>query len=253
MIERKTIEKIMSIAIKVLFSALFVLIFLSYANLEATKKPRQKIDLLLNEQQANMLALLSGKTPTVQGKEVITWPPKMNHPYPDLELIDKRGSLFNLSDLKGYILVISYVDMSSPTSQAQAGAAFKGSYGITKEKDIDKHTQIFSNIVRKNALDEFKLPSDKVIELYVLIYAQDGAQPSVDDAENWATHFNLNLPRGIVVAVPKDDMRNTKTQSLLTGYQLIDQHMMLRVDSTGRAPKHNLDMTLVPLLSKLAE
>ncbi len=76
---------------------------------------------------------------------------------------------------------------------------------------------------------------------------------TLNDADKWAEHFDLNLEHGVIVAVPKKDMRSSDAQSIVTGYQLVDQHMMLRVDSAGMDAKHNLKMTLVPMLSKLAQ
>ncbi len=254
MADREKVNKIIILSVKILFSALFVLIALAVISLEGTKKPQKEIDAVLNKQRVSMRAILAGKDITKEipeGTKVHHWPPKMNQPYPDLELIDRNGRVFKLSDLKGYIIVMSYIDMSSPISQAQAGAAVVGAYGVTKE--VDKYTEPFSQVVAKNASDGFVLPNDGVLEVNVLVYAQDGAQATLNDADKWAEHFDLNLERGIVVAVPKDDLRSSDAQSVVAGYQLVDQHMMLRVDSAGLEAKHNLKMTLVPMLSKLAQ
>ncbi len=253
MIDREVVNSIITLSIKILFSTLFVLGFISIMLLEATKKPQEEIDSIINQQRKDMIAILSGKDITKEEKEgeiPYYWPPKMNHPYPDLELLDRDGRTFKLSDLKGYVIVMSYVDMSSPTSQAQAGAAVTGAYGITNE--IDKYAEPFTQVVRKNAPNDFTLPNDVVLEIDVLVYAQDGSQATLADVDKWAEHFDLDLEHGIIVAVPKKDIRGEEVQIILTGYQLVDQHKMLRVDSAGMEPKHNLKMTLVPLLSKLA-
>ena len=254
MVERKLVNKIITMSLKVLFSALFVIFFFSYMQLEANKKPEKEIEAVLENQRSGMKTILAGGTLT-KGNEgdaavsILKWPPKMNQSYPDLELLDKEGRVFKLSDLKGYVIVTSYVDMSSPVSQAQAGSALTGAYGTTSE--IDRYTKPFSVTVRDNAENNFSLPNDSILEVYILIYNQDGSQATLGDADKWAEHFDLDLSRGVIVAVPKEDLRSDDTQKILTGYQLIDQYMMLRVDSAGKTPKHNLRMTLIPLLSKL--
>jgi hypothetical protein len=254
MLDRELVNKIITLSAKILFSALFVLITISIFAIEITKKPQDEIDAVLDKQRENVIAMLAGRSnpENTQGVDIAQyWPPKMNQPYPDIALVDRGGRAFKLSDMKGYVIVMSYIDMSSPISQAQAGAGTVGAYGLTK--DIDKYTEPFLKVVEKNAPDNFKLPNDGVLEINVLVYTQDGSQPTLDDADKWAEHFDLNLERGIIVAVPKEDMRSSDTQSIITGYQLVDQHMMLRVDSAGIEAKHNLKMTLVPMLSKLAQ
>lgn len=247
MIERERVNKVMTILLKVLFSTLFVVLFFSVMAIEATKKPQKEIDAELTELRANLELLAAGGE--VKNPEGYDWPPKMNKLYPDLDLLDKEGRSFKISDLKGYVVVMSYVDMSSPTCQAQAGAAAAGKFGTTI--DVDKYSEPFTETLRKNSLEGFTLPNDGVLEIYVLIYNQDGSQPSLDSADEWSGHFNLDLSKGVIVAVPKKSMQNKRTDSVICGYQLIDKNRMLRVDSAGPEPKHNLKMTLVPLLPKL--
>lgn len=247
MIERERVNKIITILLKVLFSTLFVLIFISVLIIEANKKPQEEIDAALSAVRANIEIIAKGGG--LEKAEDQNWPPRMNKLYPEIELLDKEGRAFKISDLKGYVVVMSYIDMSSPICQAQAGAAATGAYGSLK--DVDKYSEPFTETLRKNSLEEFTLPNDGVLEVDVLVYTQDGSQPSLDDAGKWADHFDLGLTKGAIVAVPKASMQNKKTDSMICGYQLIDKNMMLRVDSAGPEPKHNLKMTLVPLLPKL--
>ncbi len=251
--DRKLVHKIIIISVKVLVSALFVLIVLSIFSLEMTKKPQKEIDAILRKHRENIMAIIArrhdGENTLIGSKSY--WPPRMNQAYPDIELFDQNGRFFKLSDLKGYILVVSYVDMSSPISQAQAGSATFGAYGVTDS--VYKNVRPFSQVVSKNAPDNFTLPNNNVLEVYILVYTQDGSLPTLNDATKWSQHFKLDLEHGIMVAVPKNDMRNSDTQNIITGYQLIDSNMMLRVDSAGMNAKHSLKMTLIPMLYKLVK
>ena len=104
MAERKLIDKIIIMSMKILFSMLFVLFFFSYMHLEANKKPEKEIESILNSHRAGMKTILAGGTLTKSGKSdtsvsMMQWPPKMNQSYPDIELLDREGRTFKLSDL----------------------------------------------------------------------------------------------------------------------------------------------------------
>ena len=218
--------------------------------LEASKKPveeRQKIYDDANKSIQNRLQSVE------KSKNLPTdWPPKMNALYPDLALIDQTGKSFQLSELKGRVLVLEYVDMSSPVSQAQSGAGLLGAYGYTKE--IDEFTEPFDEVLRKNpglGQTPLVLPHAELIQVKIIVYSQDDKQASRDDAQFWAEHFGFTRDRNIIVAVAREDIRIDSVEALITGYQLIDKNFNLRVDSAGTAPKHNLKLTLIPLVPKL--
>lgn len=244
--EREKVNKIINISLKILFSALFILIFIAVMNIEATKKSDEEIASILQQQMEERAKLAAGKPLNENIPD--PWPPKMNKPYPKIGLIDKDGKAFNLSDHKGKVIILNFIDMSSPVSQAQAGSGLAGPYGVTQ--DVDQYTEPFADTVRKT-VEDFSLPNDNVVEINVLVYAQDGAQTTVDDAANWATHFDLEQEQGVIVAIAQKDIRSEESDKIINGFQLIDQNHILRVDASGPEPKHNLKMTLIPMLPKL--
>jgi len=245
--EREKVDKIINISVKVLFSALFVVMFFAVMRIEATKKPQEEIDAILEQQKEDLDRLLAGKSLNENLPE--TWPAKMNKPYPEIELIDKDGKSFKLSDLKGKVVILSFLDMSSPTSQAQSGAGLSGTYGLTQDKDPLAET--FDDALRKVGDGNLTLPHPDILQVNVLVYKQDGGQPTVDEAANWATHFDLEREKGVIVAVPQKDIRGEESEKIINGFQLLDKNHILRVDSSGPEPKHNLKMTLIPLVPKL--
>lgn len=177
------------------------------------------------------------------------WPPEMNSPYPDYVLIDQKGEKFNLSDYKGMIIAMEMVDMSSPVSQALSGAEKYGVYGATQT--YDKFVKPLSEALKEETKGALTLPNPNILTIKVLFYRPDGGQALPADAENWAAHFKLKKEDNVIVAVPEKDMRGDTTGKIVPGYQLIDQDMVLRVDSAGPVPKHNYEMTLVPMIPKL--
>ena len=250
MIERKTIDKIIRYSIAGLSCFLIVLMFLSVIVFEAKKKPVVERQAILDKQLADLKKRVEVKTPNANLPD--QWPPKMNDNYPNLALIDQTGQSFKLADLKGKVIVLEYIDMSSPVSQAQSGAGLLGAYGALQE--VDEYTETFEDVLRKNpALDQqpLILPHRDLLQVKIIAYTQDGKQASRDDAQFWAEHFGFTKDRNIIVAVAEKDIRDEDVQNLVTGYQLIDKNFNLRVDSAGPAPKHNLKLTFVPLVPKL--
>lgn len=247
MIDRKLIDKILGYAIAACVSVLMVLIFGSVIAVEVSKKSAPEREELLLSQRKKIERFVAERQENENLPNV--WPPKMNVPYPDIELFDQKGQAFKISQLAGKILIVEYIDMSSPISQAQSGAKTKGAFGIMQ--DVDQYAEPFYDTLRKNAEGSISFPNNKVIHLKIIAYTQDGAQPSRDDAQNWAAHFGFKKENNIIVAVPKNDLRDLRTQDLVTGFQLVDKNQKLRVSSAGTAPKHNLKLTLIPLFEKL--
>ena len=245
--DRKKVDKVINWSVKILFSLLFLLMVASVMNVELTKKPPEEIKAILEQQKKDMIKAVQGLPLNENIPD--PWPPKMNKPYPEIELIDQDGKEFKLSSLKGKVIVLSFIDMSSPVSQAQSGSVLSGAYGFTQE--IDKTYDTFDDALRKADGVDFTLPHEDVVEISVIVYTQDGGQASVDDAKSWADHFDLSPEHGEIVAVPKKDIRGEESDKIINGFQLIDKNNILRVDSSGPNPKHNLRMTLAPLLPKL--
>ncbi len=245
----KIIEKIISYAIRGLFVVLLGLIFLSGIAIEANKKPPEEIERILKERREFYEALRKGEP--VNKNLPNPWPPKMNQKYPDIDLIDQSGGDFRLSDLKGRVLLVEYIDMSSPASQAQSGGALFGAYGATTY--VDEVSEPISDVLRQSTGGAISLPHPHILEVKIIVYGDGGGQASRDDAQNWASHFSLKQEEGVIVAVPVKDIRDHATNELIIGYQLVDKNMMMRVDSTGVEPTHSLKMTLAPLVPRLVK
>ena len=246
--DRDQVQKYIGYGIKGLFSVLGLLIILTICSLEATKKPVAEIESILAEQTKHLRLSSQGKKLNENLPD--TWPPKMNAPYPEIVLYDQDGRIFKLSSLLGKIVVVEYIDINSPVSQAQSGAGLIGAYGSAA--DVDKFAVSFADAIHKTLGDEFLYPGNEdIIEVKIIVYGEKGATGSRDDAQNWASHFNLRKDQNIIVAVAQKDIRGKESDTLIGGYQLLDKNMLFRVDSSGLMPKHNLTMTLIPLVPKL--
>ena len=247
--ERKQVEKFMSMASRTLVTILVFLMVFTVVDIEVNKKSPEEIEKILEESRKMRNIMRSTGEANINLPEV--WPPKMNSPYPDLELFDQKGQSFKLSDLKGRVILLEYIDVTSPISQAQSGAAIVGPYYAGGISEIDKTALPIADILKKETRGALTLPNEMILELKIIVYGEEGRQGARDDAENWSLHFKQDKSQNVIVAVPVKDIRGKITQSLVGGYQLIDQNLMLRVDSSGALPKHNLRLTLAPLVPKL--
>lgn len=235
---------------KFLFAGLILLVIIAYFHVESKKKSPEEIAQIMDKQKEIFKALSEGKTVNTNENLPNDWPPLMNKPYPNLLLIDQNGQTFNLSQHEGKIIILEYIDMLSPVSQAQSGAGLLGVYGNKDIVSVDKYMVPFSAALIKNGVDTNVLSQNDVIQIKVLVYGDDG-QTTVSDVENWTNHFQLGEEQNVIVATPQKDMRDDSVSMAVGGYQLLDRKMRLRVDSSGPTPKHNLDMTLIPLFEKL--
>lgn len=238
-----TFQKYLGKAIKFLFGALLFMFLTSLMVLEWIKKPPEV-------QKKNFEKFVAQKYGLDFNENYPKpWPPAMNATYPDFDLIDQTGAKFKISDLKGKILLIEWVDMSSPISQAYSNAAESGVFGTVDK--IDQFVLPIEKMIAKETSDALILPNDNVQILKIIIQTQNNQQPQQKDAEEWAAFFKYTKDNNVIVAVPVKDMRGKLTDAITPGFQLLDADLMLRVDSAGANPKHNLQMTLVPMLPKL--
>ena len=97
------------------------------------------------------------------------------------------------------------------------------------------------------------LDDERIVFVQVLLYDLSLGAPTVDDAKRWAKHFRSGRSKGAVVLVPKKDLRGPGSYNLIPGFQLVDRNFVVRSDSTGHHPRHNLYTELLPAVRGLLE
>lgn len=180
---------------------------------------------------------------TITAHKPNPWPPTLDQPYPDLELIDQNGETFKLSYLKGKVIIIEPIGMNCPSCQAYSGAH---DYGAFKNNPIESYSASFRKIFPIYAKG-LKLPSKDIIFVQLLLYNMGMGQPTAEDAHEWAQHFQLYRKHNHFVAVSPHDLRGPESYNLIPGFQLIDRNFVLRIDSTGHHPEHGLYKHLIPM------
>lgn len=172
------------------------------------------------------------------------WPPTLDQPYPDLELIDQNSNYFRLSDLKGAVIVMIPIAMNNMNSVAYEDVHKYGSFrSIPSAQNILPLTQQI-----KRFTPQIKLPDINLIFVHLLLFNEIDKEATIKDAQEWAEHFKLRTNENHVVAVLAHNLPNHAAKQIIPGVQLIDKTFILRADSTGASPQQDLERTLIPMI-----
>lgn len=176
------------------------------------------------------------------------WPPNPGSPYPDLRLIDESGKPFQLSTLKGKVLVVKFGAMACPATQALSGAHTAGGFaGINPQPGLSSFDQMFERYTHGLNLTA---DSDDIAFVHILFYDATGNRaPTAKELARWNKHFSNDKSNHITVAAPAELTRRTPRASI-PGFQLVDQKFILRSDATG-ANQRLLYSELLPSVGPL--
>ncbi len=175
--------------------------------------------------------------------EGVTWPPVVGEAYPDLRLLDRNGDVVSLSDFRGKILLIEPIGMTCPACQAFAGAHRKGGFGgVSPQGGLESIEAYFPQYTGGVSLSD-----DRIVYVQLLLYNMRMGAPSVEDVRAWTEHFAADSSNTYVLAGSKD-LLGTGSYNMIPGFQLVDKKFILRSDSTGHHPKHNLYTELLPMV-----
>jgi hypothetical protein len=175
------------------------------------------------------------------------WPPKLGEKYPDLALRNHHGQRVNLSRFSGKVLLIEPIGMSCPACQAFSGGNKYGGFaGVRPQKGLDSIEDYFPRYAGGLSLGDKDL-----IFIQILFYNISMKAPSLKNAKEWARHFKLETKSQYHVLYADESFINKATYNLIPGFQLVDKSFVLRFDSTGHHPKHNLFRQLLPAVPKL--
>ncbi|HZZ19738.1 MAG TPA: hypothetical protein VFE25_10235 [Opitutaceae bacterium] len=180
--------------------------------------------------------------------EIGTWPPKAGEPYPDLALMDSTGNLFHLSSLKGKVILVEPVAMSSAASQAHSGGDTLGGFlGIEPQpgiQSIDTDLERFAG--------GLKIDDPSVAYVQVVIYNFDLKAPTVSEVKAWADHFKLTDRPNVHVLVGTPAMQSQASFDMIPGLHLVDQRFVLRSEHFGHGGGSDLYRDLLPMAATLA-
>jgi hypothetical protein len=177
------------------------------------------------------------------------WPPKIDLPYPGVNMIDQDGKITSIEEFRGKVVLIELIGMSFPGCVALSGGGLYGGYGETMPQDeissIDEYVERFSG----TSLDH----SD--IVLVQILISDPNLQPTdADDAQTWAYQFRHTREHQRVVLAGSQALFEAESVNLVPGsFHLLDRNLILRASSSGREPPHRLYDQLIPLIPELLD
>ncbi len=178
------------------------------------------------------------------GRSGISWPPQLNKPYPELELMTSNGRKVKLSSFAGKIILLEPIGMSCPACQAFAGADTKGGFqGVSPQAGLPS----IDSLLAKQGIS----PADsRLCRVQLLLYSPNMTAPTLQEAKAWAKHFGFGQAANELVLIGDSSFINNASYQMIPGFQLIDKDFILKCDSTGHNPKNDLYRELLPMLKR---
>lgn len=175
----------------------------------------------------------------------LTWPPKLDATYPDLELTDLKGEKVRLSDFKGKFLLIEAIGMPCKACQTFSGANEVGGLnGVEPQPGLMSFEDHFEEWTGR------KLENGPVQLIQIIFYGVDGRKsPKLEEAREWANHFGPQLPSDTVILFADSSLLSSATRQMIPSFQLIDLNFKLRCDA-GNPPRADIFNGLLLKLRK---
>ena len=180
------------------------------------------------------------------------WPPRVGERYPNLQLLNSRGDRIALESLAGKIILVEPIGMDCPACNAFAGGNRPGSGGFQGVKPQSGLPSIDQML--KQYAGGTSLADDRIALVHLLLYrpGRDGP-PDVQMAQLWAKHFEIEASENMLILVGEPYLIGTASFNMIPGFQLIDADFVLRFDSSGHHPTHDLWRELLPAIPSLVK
>ncbi len=184
-----------------------------------------------------------------QGQLDFPWPPKLDQPFPDITLYSHTGEMLKLSDFKGKVILVEPVGMTCPACNAFSGGGKRGGYqGISPQQKLPPIESLLPRYA-----SGIELGDERLILVQLMLYDMQYKAPTIEESRNWAEHFGLDKKNNVYIMVGDERYINQASYDMIPGFFLIDKDFILRSDSTGHRPKHNLFTELFPKLAVLLQ
>ncbi|MBI1216735.1 MAG: hypothetical protein GC185_13075 [Alphaproteobacteria bacterium] len=184
---------------------------------------------------------------TLADGKTVQWPPRVGHPYPDLELVDSRGEIVKLADFKGKVIIVEPVGMTCAACNAFSGGNEVGGFkGIQPQGGLDSIEKYFPQYTHGVSLHD-----DRIVFVQLLLYNYLMQGPTQEDAQAWAKHFGMGRYKNTYVLAGGPQLVGTSSYAMIPGFQLIDKDFILRSDATGDLPKQSIWTDLLPMVPQL--
>lgn len=175
------------------------------------------------------------------------WPPQLNATFPEIEFTNYDGRKIHLSDFKGKVVLVEPVGMNCPACNAFSGGHKKGGFrGLRPQRGLKSIEEYLETRLGKQVAFH-----DDLVMVQILLYNYSMGAMTIEDAKIWAEHFGFDQRRNFYVLFSETDLRGKASFRMIPGFQLLDRESILRIDSTGDRPRHNLFSDLLPMIARL--
>jgi hypothetical protein len=204
---------------------------------------------ILSRRQATAL-LLTGPLVLTACDDIFgdraSWPPKLGQPFPDVSFISSDGKDLRLSQFKGKVVLMEPVGMTCQACNAFSGGNQVGGIGqIQPQGNLSSLEDYIYDYC-----GGITLTHPNLVLVQVILYDLTMEAPDLEDAQIWAEHFGFDRDPNVQVVVPKSDLRSKASWKMIPGVQLVDKESIVRYDSTGHRPRHNLWTELLPAVPR---
>jgi len=179
-------------------------------------------------------------------EQEFAWPPQVGSEYPDLKLVDQTGSTTRLSEFRGKVILVELIGIPCGACQAFAGAH---QAGVFRGGELQANLESIEAYARRYG--DFDLKDDRVVYVQLLLFNNKIQAPAAEEARAWAKHFGMDRSRNQSVLAGTDRLATQESYKMIPGFHLIDRDFVLRRDSSGHQPVHNLYANLLPAMGKL--
>jgi hypothetical protein len=210
------------------------------------KSPMPIIDEAINFLPVETVAWtgLRSSQPAVLGN----WPPVKGAFYPDLVLSDQNGDTVRLSDFAGKVILLELAAVPCEGCQAFAGGQERGGFaGVGVQRDLQSIHHY------ANRYGGVELGSDEVVFVQLLLYGKSMSNPTQAEVAGWAKHFQMPRTDKTIVLQGDASMLGQASYQMIPGFHLIDDHFVLKYDSSGHHPEDDLYRDLLPALGRMVK
>lgn len=184
-------------------------------------------------------------------KPIKPWPPRVDQPYPNIELKDHNGALVSTREFLGKVVLVEVMNLGSEASHALAGGnkqSVTRFRGVIPRRGLDK----VEAYVERFAQVDTEGPDVVFIRL-VIGGMELGAMPNEEDVHAWAQHFGVGNRRNNIVLVGDRRVSNPYMHVAGPTFHLIDRKGIMRAQSYSYGYTVGLNRRIIPTLQKLVK
>lgn len=166
---------------------------------------------------------------------------------PELQLEQADGSSFSLQDLLETVVLLELVDMSSPESQAFAGANLLGEVeGLNPNRDVLSVNEYVDAMLGEEVREEGQL-----IHVAIVVADENGEPPTGESLETWSNLFGLTEDRGKRVVMPTAVVRRLPLQQFAPRFHVLGRDGHVAATASGDDTAGGLHQQIVPTIGRL--